>query len=34
MFEKDLPDGNTSGFDGASVSNALPLKTYETINSS
>ncbi len=34
MFEKDLPGGNTTGFGGAPVSNAVPLETCETINGS
>lgn len=34
MFEKDLPGGNTTGFGGTPVSDALPLETCETINDS
>jgi alpha-L-fucosidase len=34
MFEKDLPGGNTSGFNEASRAGDLPLETCETINNS
>jgi alpha-L-fucosidase len=32
MFEKDLPGGNTAGFNADSQPGALPLETCETIN--
>ena len=32
MFEKDLPGGNTAGFNAESRVGALPLETCETIN--
>jgi alpha-L-fucosidase len=32
MFEKDLPGGNTAGFNEDSKPSALPLETCETIN--
>lgn len=34
MFEKDLPGGNSTGWGGAPVSNAMPLETCETMNNS
>jgi alpha-L-fucosidase len=34
MFEKDLPGGNTAGFNTDSRPGALPLETCETINNS
>jgi alpha-L-fucosidase len=34
MFEKDLPGGNTSGFNEASKPGQLPLETCDTINKS
>ena len=34
MFEKDLPGGNTAGFNADSKPGQLPLETCETINSS
>ena len=34
MFEKDLPGGNTAGFNAESEIGALPLETCETINKS
>ncbi|HLJ49678.1 MAG TPA: alpha-L-fucosidase [Bryobacteraceae bacterium] len=32
MFEKDLPGGNTAGFNGESKIGTLPLETCDTIN--
>lgn len=34
MFEKDLPGGNTAGFNAGATIGALPLETCETINDS
>jgi len=34
MFEKDLPGGNTAGFNADSKPGSLPLETCETINKS
>jgi alpha-L-fucosidase len=34
MFEKDLPGGNTAGFNAESEIGSLPLETCETINKS
>lgn len=34
LFEKDLPGGNSHGWNSGSVSTALPLETCETINQS
>jgi alpha-L-fucosidase len=34
MFEKDLPGGNTAGFNAASKPGDLPLETCETMNDS
>jgi alpha-L-fucosidase len=34
MFEKDLPGGNTAGFNAGSKPGSLPLETCETINTS
>jgi alpha-L-fucosidase len=34
MFEKDLPGGNTAGFNADSKPGSLPLETCETINNS
>ncbi len=32
MFEKDLPGGNTAGFNAESEVGELPLETCDTIN--
>jgi alpha-L-fucosidase len=34
MFEKDLPGGNSHGWNSGGVSNEVPLETCETINNS
>ncbi len=34
MFEKDLPGGNSHGWNSGGVSNEVPLETCETINGS